>query len=75
MLGEYHLDLIPFDEDVLSLELPNSFKECNLVRSILIYYVCKDYNNLAIGKRQNVVVLRSQSIDEVAVAVWHNSEY
>jgi len=32
MLGEYHLDLIPFDEDVLSLEQQNSFKECNLVR-------------------------------------------
>jgi vacuolar protein sorting-associated protein 33A len=32
-IGEYHLDLIPFDADVLSLELNNCFKECFLVRS------------------------------------------
>ena len=29
--GEYHLDLIPFDEDVLSLEMPSAFRECFLV--------------------------------------------
>jgi len=28
--GEYHLDLIPFEEDVLSLEMPLSFRECFL---------------------------------------------
>jgi hypothetical protein len=26
-IGEYHLDLIPVDNDVLSMELPNSFRE------------------------------------------------
>eukprot|EP00455_Lapot_gusevi_P054621 TRINITY_DN8788_c0_g2_i3.p1 TRINITY_DN8788_c0_g2~~TRINITY_DN8788_c0_g2_i3.p1 ORF type:complete len:576 (+),score=176.77 TRINITY_DN8788_c0_g2_i3:83-1729(+) len=26
--GEYHLDLIPFDEDILSMELDSSFQEC-----------------------------------------------
>eukprot|EP01122_Echinamoeba_exundans_P013588 TRINITY_DN5959_c0_g1_i1.p1 TRINITY_DN5959_c0_g1~~TRINITY_DN5959_c0_g1_i1.p1 ORF type:complete len:685 (-),score=163.48 TRINITY_DN5959_c0_g1_i1:50-2104(-) len=29
-IGEYHLDLIPFDADVLSLELNQCFKECFL---------------------------------------------
>eukprot|EP01095_Lingulamoeba_sp_RSL-Kostka_P003505 TRINITY_DN1447_c1_g1_i1.p1 TRINITY_DN1447_c1_g1~~TRINITY_DN1447_c1_g1_i1.p1 ORF type:complete len:624 (+),score=182.50 TRINITY_DN1447_c1_g1_i1:123-1994(+) len=28
--GEYKLDLIPFEDDLLSLELPNSFRECFL---------------------------------------------
>lgn len=26
-IGEYHLDLIPFDNDILSMELPTSFRE------------------------------------------------
>ena len=30
-IGEYQLDLIPFDEDVLSLELNTSFRDCLLV--------------------------------------------
>eukprot|EP01112_Ceratiomyxa_fruticulosa_P014948 TRINITY_DN4340_c0_g6_i1.p1 TRINITY_DN4340_c0_g6~~TRINITY_DN4340_c0_g6_i1.p1 ORF type:complete len:617 (-),score=127.38 TRINITY_DN4340_c0_g6_i1:93-1943(-) len=29
-VGEYHLDLIPFDEDVLSLELDTAYRECLL---------------------------------------------
>jgi hypothetical protein len=29
--GEFHLDLIPFEEDVLSLEMPSAFRECFLV--------------------------------------------
>lgn len=32
-LGEYPLDLIPFDYDVLSMEIPQTFKECHLVRN------------------------------------------
>lgn len=28
--GEFHLDLIPFERDLLSLELNHSFKECFL---------------------------------------------
>jgi hypothetical protein len=30
-LNTYTLDLIPFDYDVLSMELPLCYKECNLV--------------------------------------------
>jgi hypothetical protein len=30
-LNTYTLDLIPFDYDLLSMELPLCFKECNLV--------------------------------------------
>lgn len=30
-IGELQLDLIPFDDDVLSLELDDSYKECFLV--------------------------------------------
>lgn len=33
-LGEYHLDFIPLDEDLLSLELDDSFRE--------LYLVCYD---------------------------------
>ena len=29
--NEFQLDLLPFEEDVLSLELPRSFRECFLV--------------------------------------------
>eukprot|EP01125_Pyxidicula_operculata_P001470 TRINITY_DN11349_c0_g1_i1.p1 TRINITY_DN11349_c0_g1~~TRINITY_DN11349_c0_g1_i1.p1 ORF type:complete len:649 (-),score=140.94 TRINITY_DN11349_c0_g1_i1:30-1976(-) len=29
-IGEYKLDLIPFDSDILSMEMPLSFKECSL---------------------------------------------
>lgn len=38
-IGEYPLDLIPFDDDVLSLELPQSYKECFLEgdRTALFY--------------------------------------
>ncbi len=37
--GEYHLDLIPFDDDVLSLELDTAYKECFLVCSINMYLI------------------------------------
>lgn len=30
-VGEYHLDFLPFDSDLLSLELESSFKEVSLV--------------------------------------------
>ncbi|KAL6073863.1 Vacuolar protein-sorting-associated protein 33, variant 2 [Balamuthia mandrillaris] len=30
VIGEYHLDLIPFEQDVLSLELEDSYRECFL---------------------------------------------
>jgi len=36
-IGEYHLDLIAFDHDLLSLELEESFKECFLVRFFFRY--------------------------------------
>ena len=31
-ISEYPLDLIPFDDDIMSMELPYAFKECQLVR-------------------------------------------
>jgi vacuolar protein sorting-associated protein 33A len=30
-MGEFNLDLIPFDDDLLSMELPFAFRECVLV--------------------------------------------
>ncbi|KJE88792.1 vacuolar protein sorting-associated protein 33A [Capsaspora owczarzaki ATCC 30864] len=30
VLGEYQLDILPYDSDLLSLEMENSFRECNL---------------------------------------------
>ncbi|TPX46403.1 hypothetical protein SeMB42_g01870 [Synchytrium endobioticum] len=41
-LGEYHLDIIPLDEDLLSLELENSFRELYLDGDpSCIYYTAK----------------------------------
>eukprot|EP00163_Fabomonas_tropica_P032762 TRINITY_DN8359_c0_g1_i1.p1 TRINITY_DN8359_c0_g1~~TRINITY_DN8359_c0_g1_i1.p1 ORF type:complete len:600 (+),score=140.03 TRINITY_DN8359_c0_g1_i1:778-2577(+) len=41
-LGEFDLDLIPFDEDVLSLELDTSFRECFLDGDrTALYYVAR----------------------------------
>ncbi|ORX89440.1 vacuolar protein sorting-associated protein 33A [Basidiobolus meristosporus CBS 931.73] len=41
-IGEYHLDLIPFEDDLLSLELDNSFKELYLDGdNTSIYYVAR----------------------------------
>ena len=36
-IGEFQLDLIPFDDDVLSLEIDGSYRECFLVRWIEIH--------------------------------------
>ena len=46
-IGEYPLDLIPFDDDLLSLELDNSYKDCFLEgdRSSL-YYVARSLMKL-----------------------------
>jgi len=30
-IGEYHLDIVPLDDDLLSMELDNSFKDLFLV--------------------------------------------
>lgn len=30
VIGEFHLNLVPLDSDVMSMELPLSFKNCNL---------------------------------------------
>jgi len=29
-ISEFHMDLVPFDSDVLSMELPNAFRDCAL---------------------------------------------
>lgn len=36
-ISEYHLDLIPLDTDVLSFELPNSFKDIYVVIMNCLY--------------------------------------
>jgi hypothetical protein len=36
--AEYRLDLIPFDDDLLSLELETSYRDCFLVTLRLCYY-------------------------------------
>eukprot|EP00026_Physarum_polycephalum_P005659 Phypoly_transcript_05694.p1 GENE.Phypoly_transcript_05694~~Phypoly_transcript_05694.p1 ORF type:complete len:610 (+),score=111.39 Phypoly_transcript_05694:24-1832(+) len=42
MISEYRLDLIPFDEDVLSLELDTSYRECLLEGDkTSLYYVAR----------------------------------
>ncbi|KAI8809867.1 vacuolar protein sorting-associated protein 33A [Cladochytrium replicatum] len=49
-LGEFHLDLVPLDEDVVSMELDNSFRELYLDGDTSsVYYVAK-----AIMKLQTV---------------------
>lgn len=46
-IGEYPLDLIPFDEDILSMEIPTSFKECNLDGDLSsLYYVARSIMKL-----------------------------
>ncbi len=34
-IGEYHLDMIPFDDDVLSLELEGAYREVFLVKNTI----------------------------------------
>lgn len=41
-IGEFQLDLIPFDDDVVSLELESSYRECFLVKKfyfLFLFYV------------------------------------
>jgi hypothetical protein len=46
-IGEYPLDLITFDEDILSMEIPTSFKECNLDGDLSsLYYVARSIMKL-----------------------------
>lgn len=41
-IGEYHLDLIPFDSDILSLELSSSFKDVSVDGDrTSLFYVAK----------------------------------
>ncbi|MEW5312696.1 MAG: hypothetical protein WDW38_004311 [Sanguina aurantia] len=50
VLGEFPLDLIPYDDDVLSLEMPHAFKECVVDGdSSSLFYVAR-----AIMKLQHV---------------------
>jgi hypothetical protein len=43
-VGEFHLDLIPLEEDVLSLELNTCFKDVFLVRFLLVDLVGRRYD-------------------------------
>lgn len=36
-LGEYDLGLIPFEDDVLSMEIAESYREVKLLR---VYFIC-----------------------------------
>jgi len=46
-IREYHLELIPFDDDLLSLELDTSYKECFLeLDRTSLYYVAKSIMKL-----------------------------
>lgn len=41
-IAEYPLDLIPFDDDVMSMELPSAFRECQLDGDMSsLYYVAR----------------------------------
>jgi hypothetical protein len=41
-IGEYHLDLIPFDNDILSMELPTSFREFSVEGDrTSLFYIAK----------------------------------
>ena len=33
IIGEYHMDLVPLDQDLLSFEYPHAFADLQLVRS------------------------------------------
>jgi hypothetical protein len=58
-IEEYPLDLIPFDEDVLSMELPYAFKECQLDGDMSsLYYVAKSIMKIQsfYGLIQNVKI-------------------
>ncbi|KAL0480344.1 vacuolar protein sorting protein VPS33 [Acrasis kona] len=46
-VGEFALDLIPMDDDILSMEIPSSFKECNLDGDLSsLYYVARSIMKL-----------------------------
>ncbi|KAJ3126525.1 hypothetical protein HK098_007425 [Nowakowskiella sp. JEL0407] len=46
-IGEYHLDIIPLDDDVISMELDNSFRELFLDGDTsAVYYVAKSIMKL-----------------------------
>lgn len=41
-LGEYNLELIPFDYDLLSMEISSTFKECYVDGDLSsLYYIAK----------------------------------
>lgn len=46
-IGEYHMDLIPFDDDVLSLEMDSCFRECYLDEDrTSLFYVARSLMKL-----------------------------
>eukprot|EP00941_MAST-03F_sp_MAST-3F-sp1_P001867 g1867.t1 len=46
-LGEFHVDLIPFENDVLSMELHTAFKECFLLNDTTsLFYVARSLMKL-----------------------------
>lgn len=70
--GEYQLDLIAVDDDLLSLELDSSYKECYLVGHRICGFDCTDLNSE--GWRSYMSVLCSQGTDEITNNFWNDSD-
>jgi hypothetical protein len=61
-IGEYHLDLIPFDKDILSLELQSSFRECYMVR------IPHSSSSSSFFKCRRLTVVRGSTMDRMGIA-------
>lgn len=79
--NEFQLDLLPFEEDVLSLELPRSFRECFLVcfSFFCCFYPAGIIDNqvflIFIGKRSNGFILCCSLPYEITVYFWCHWEH
>jgi len=80
--GEFNLDLIPFDDDVLSLELETSFRELYLVAASKILIVSSSAHPFfsfflvspLLGWGPDVSLLCCKVIDEDADHFWRDPE-
>jgi hypothetical protein len=75
-IGEYQLDLIPLEDDVLTLALDSAYKECFLE----VYRRPGDSDRFAIDNlsrtiagRSNIIVLFGKIIDKTTINVWYIS--
>lgn len=76
-IGEFHLDLVPFDVDVLSMEMPTSFRVCLTEREV--GGLKAQIAHVAIGCwcawRSLLTVLCRKGDHEATISLWHNPEY